>query len=63
MEAVKADALLNNLDDYYFLDCSYGELEAFKSFEDKHIKGAIFLRIDAFRDTDSIYPHMCPTKS
>jgi 3-mercaptopyruvate sulfurtransferase SseA len=63
VEAVKADALLDKLSDYYFVDCSSGGQKARESFELNHIKGAIFLDIDQFRDTESAYPHMCPSKS
>jgi len=64
VDAVKAESLLaGNLNDFYFLDCSSGGQKAKESFEVKHIQGAIFLDIDEFRDTESAYPHMCPTQS
>jgi len=46
---------------YQVLDCSVGE-GAKAAYLDKHIAGAKYLSLPLFRNTESPYPMMLPTK-
>ena len=59
---ITCDDIKEKLAAYHILDCSVGET-AFLSYQSNKIPGAIFLKLDSFRDTSSPFPHMLPTEA
>lgn len=59
---ITCDEIKDQLAAYHILDCSVGDT-AFTSYQNAKIPGAIFLKLDSFRDISSPFPHMLPTEA